>query len=197
MVQLRDHPYIWATWLPRLLTGDRSCEWAIWFKARYQGWTRQPKGFDQSQWLLDHTALLNQTKAEWEERGYVVYVEAQNSFRLRGRTATLAGRPDLIVDRDDDALIIDVKTGQEQPWHTVQLQIYQYALPNSAARALPTRQAGRRGRLSLPHRPRAPGRTVWSVHRPARRNHPPPRGIRSAEARPERPRVPLLRHHRR
>ena len=68
-----------------------------------------------SQWLLDHTALLNQTKAEWEERGYDVYTEAQNSFQLRGRTAILVGRPDLIVDRDDNASIIDVKTGQEQP----------------------------------------------------------------------------------
>ena len=36
----RDHPYIWATWLPRLLVGDNSCEWAIWFKAHYQKWTR-------------------------------------------------------------------------------------------------------------------------------------------------------------
>ena len=25
----RDFPYIWATWLPRLLTGENSCEWAI------------------------------------------------------------------------------------------------------------------------------------------------------------------------
>ncbi len=135
MPQQREHPYIWATWLPRLLTGERSCEWAIWFKAHYQHWNRQPRDFDQSQWLLDHTALLNQTKAEWQERGCDVYVEAQNSFQLRGRTATLAGRPDLIVDRGNDALIIDVKTGQEQPWHTVQLQIYQYALP----KALPER----------------------------------------------------------
>ena len=23
------HPYIWATWLPRLLTGENSCEWAV------------------------------------------------------------------------------------------------------------------------------------------------------------------------
>ena len=135
MVQLRDHPYIWATWLPRLLTGENSCEWAIWFKAHYQRWARQPRDFDQSQWLLDHTALLHQQKAEWEEHGYDVYIEAQNSFQLRGRTATLAGRPDLIVNRGDDALIIDVKTGQEQPWHAVQLQIYQYALP----KALPER----------------------------------------------------------
>ena len=39
----------------------------------------------------------------------------------------------LIVARGDDALIIDVKTGREQPWHAVQVMIYQYAIP----RALP------------------------------------------------------------
>ena len=45
----------------------------------------------------------------------------------------MAGRPDLIVVRGDDALIIDVKRGREQPWHAVQIMIYQYAIP----RALP------------------------------------------------------------
>ena len=36
----------------------------------------------------------------------------------------------MVVDRDD-ALIIDVKTGREQPWHAVQVIIYQYALPKA------------------------------------------------------------------
>ena len=134
MAQRREHPYIWATWLPRLLTGENSCEWAVWFKAHHQGWTRQPSQFDQTQWLLDHTALLNEQKAQWEASGHAVRVERQNSFQLRGGTATLAGRPDLIVDRGDDALIIDVKSCQEQPWHTIQVMIYQYALPKASAR---------------------------------------------------------------
>ena len=128
----RENPYIWTTWLPRLLTGENSCEWAVWFKAHHQGWTRQPSQFDQTQWLLDHTDLLNEQKAQWEANGHEARVERQNSFQLRGRTATLAGQPDLIVDRGNDALIIDVKSGQEQPWHTVQLMIYQYALPKAS-----------------------------------------------------------------
>ena len=41
----REFPYIWATWLPRLLVGDRSCEWAVWFKAHYQDFERQPSDF--------------------------------------------------------------------------------------------------------------------------------------------------------
>ena len=138
----RAHPYIWVTWLPRLLTGDNSCEWGAWFKSHYQDWTRQPSNFDQAQWLLDHTALLNQHKAQWEATGHDVYVEHQNSFRLRGHTATLAGRPDLIIPRGDDALIIDVKTGREQPWHIVQVMIYQWALPKALPQYKHARLAG-------------------------------------------------------
>ena len=129
----RQLPYIWATWLPRLLTGENSCEWASWFKAHYQDWTRIPSDFNQAEWLLKHTALLNEQKAQWEDSGYDVYVKGQNSFRLRGKAATLAGRPDLTVVNGDNTLIVDVKTGREQPWHAVQVMIYIYALP----RALP------------------------------------------------------------
>lgn len=32
---------------------------------------------------------------------------------------------------DRDATVIDVKIGQERPWHRVQVMIYQYALPLS------------------------------------------------------------------
>ena len=112
MPQRRDHPYIWTTWLPRLLTGENSCEWSVWFKAHYQDWTRRPSDFDQTEWLMRHTALLNDQKAHWAGSNRNVYVEGQNAFRLRGKTATLAGRPDLVVLDDHDATIIDVKIGR-------------------------------------------------------------------------------------
>ena len=76
----RDFPYIWATWLPRLLTGENACEWAVWFKAHYQEWDRVPSDFDQSKWLMDHTALLNERGANWDVGGFEVDVERQNSF---------------------------------------------------------------------------------------------------------------------
>ena len=97
MATPREYPYIWATWLPRLLTGENSCEWAVWFKAHHQDWTRTPSEFNQAEWMLNRTSLLNEQKTQWEARGQHVYVEGQNSFRLRGQSATLAGRPDLIV----------------------------------------------------------------------------------------------------
>ena len=125
----REHPYIWATWLPPLLTGERSCEWAVWFKAHHQGWARQPSDFNQAEWLANHTTLLNEQRDRWLQRGYEVRVEYQNAFRLRGHTATLAGKPDLLVLSGNHVLITDVKTGQERPWHRYQLMIYMYALP--------------------------------------------------------------------
>ena len=131
MAQRRDFPYIWATWLPRLLTGENSCEWAIWFKAHYQDWDRVPSDFDQAEWLRRHTTLLNEQRDLWLERGYDVRVENQNGFRLRGETATLAGKPDLIAVRGDRALIIEVKTGREQPWHRLQILTYLYAVPRT------------------------------------------------------------------
>ena len=127
----RETPYIWAAWLPRLLTGENSCEWAVWFKAHHWNWTRTPSGFNQAEWLLNHTALLNKRKAEWELSHYSVAIEGQNSFQLRGRSATLAGKPDLITQRDGQAVIVDVKTGQDSPSHVVQVMIYLYAIPRA------------------------------------------------------------------
>ena len=64
---------------------------------------------------MRHTALLNEQKTQWESGNRTVFVEGQNTFRLRGKSATLAGRPDLVVLDDRDATIIDVKTGRERP----------------------------------------------------------------------------------
>ena len=131
MTQHREHPCTWATWLPRLLTGENSCEWAVWFKAHYQDWTRTPSEFNQAEWMLNHTALLNKRKANWHHGDFDVNIEGQNSFELQGRSATLAGQPDLITQRDGPAVIVDVKTGEDSASHVVQVMIYLYAIPRA------------------------------------------------------------------
>ena len=134
MAQVRKTgPYIWVTWLTKLLAGEASCEWAAWFRAQHESWSwsKAPSDFNQSQWLMDHTALLNQRRDEWERQGYTVFTEGQNGFNLRGNTATLGGKPDLIARKRDDATIIDVKTGRPSPAHSIQVMLYQYAIPRS------------------------------------------------------------------
>ena len=154
----RQHPYIWATWLPRLLTGDNSCEWSVWFKAHYQDWAKQPSDFNQAQWMLNHTALLNERRANWEVGGYSVEVEGQNSFQLRGRSATLSGKPDLIARREDDVAFVDAKAGHESPSHAVQLMIYLYAVPKALEKY---RNARLRGQVTYgDHTVRIPAEAV-------------------------------------
>ena len=137
MVNLRSNgPYVWTTWLPRLLSGDSSCEWAGWFKARHDGstWAKRLSGFDQTRWLLNHTALMGEQRREWEDRGYTVLTEGQNSFNLRGKIAVLAGKPDLVARKGDEVVVIDAKTGKPGPAHAIQVMIYQYALPKALER---------------------------------------------------------------
>ena len=106
MAQLRANgPYIWVTWLPRLLTGGSSCEWESWFKAQHysDSWTRMPSDFDLSKWLTTHTALLNESRGTWERKGCSVLTETQNHFNLRGNSAVLAGKPDLVARKSHEA----------------------------------------------------------------------------------------------
>lgn len=131
MARTREHPYIWATWLARLLAGEAHCERAGWFGARYRDWTKPPGDFDQAKWMPDHTALSNEARESRESLGYEVFTENQNSFTLRGATATFAGKPDLIAVKGNDLVVIDAKTGRPSPHHAVQVMIYQYAVPRA------------------------------------------------------------------
>ena len=78
--------------------------------------------------MLDHTDLVNRARGSRQALGYEVYTENQNSFRLRGKNATLPGKPDLIAVKRNGAVIIDAKTGWPSPHHTVQVMVYQYAV---------------------------------------------------------------------
>ena len=131
MARPRESPYIWATWIARLLAGENHCEWAGWFRANHQDWTKPPSDFNSTQWMLDHTELVTKARESREALGYEVFTENQNSFRLRGKYATLAGKPDLIAVKGSDAVIIDAKTGRPSPHHTVQVMTYMYAVPKA------------------------------------------------------------------
>lgn len=100
MLELRSGgPYIWITWLIRLLTGESSCEWAYWFRAQHDGrsWKKAPSTFQQAGWQMEHTALLNTCRDHLEDQGYEVRTESQNSFVLKGKSAAIGGKPDLIA----------------------------------------------------------------------------------------------------
>ncbi|MCL0099877.1 PD-(D/E)XK nuclease family protein [Dehalococcoidia bacterium] len=133
MAQKRDIPYLWVTWLTKLLVGENSCEWAAWFRANHESWSyeKTPSTFDATEWQLQHTELLNKIRNQIETDGDTVFTENQNSFHLRGRTAVLGGKPDLVTVSGTTGTIFDAKTGQPSPSHHVQVMIYMYALPKA------------------------------------------------------------------
>ena len=94
-------------------------------------WEKPPSDFDTTAWMLEHTALVNKERESLEGTGYVVHTENQNLFRLRGTTATIAGKPDPIGEKTNEILISDAKTGHRSPSHRAQVQIYQYAVPKA------------------------------------------------------------------
>ena len=127
----KDGPYIWVTWLNKLITGDQSCEWAYWFRTQFDSnsWTRAERVGNLARWQVGHTDLLNRKARELSEEGYTVTREAQNHFTIKGDLATLAGKPDLVARQGDLVRIIDVKAGQPRAADQVQVMLYMYLLP--------------------------------------------------------------------
>ena len=126
----RDFPYLYVTWLAPLLSGDRSCEWSVWFKAHYEKYAKVARDFDSARWNREHTALLERKRSDLEGQGRTVYVEDQNKFNLRGSVATLGGKADLVAD----ATVYDTKTGRPKDSDILQVQIYMWALPRAIDR---------------------------------------------------------------
>jgi hypothetical protein len=79
---------------------------------------------------MAHTALLNKTRAELEAEGRAVFTENQNQFWMRGKAATISGKPDLIAI-GENPVICDVKTGQPKAADSAQVMLYMYAVPLS------------------------------------------------------------------
>ncbi len=95
----RKNPYIWVTWLPKLLSGDNSCDFSAWFRIHHLSgsWSKVRSNFNSARWNAEHTDLLRECADAYRARGYNVFIENQNHFRLQGQTALLSGKPDLIV----------------------------------------------------------------------------------------------------
>ena len=127
----RDSPYIWVTWLTKLMVGESFCEWATWFRAHHRKYEKVPDTFDSATWQMNHTELLNQVRARLEAEGRTVFTEHQNHFALRGTKATLGGKADLVAISGERGTVYDVKTGQPTASDHVQVMTYMYALPRA------------------------------------------------------------------
>jgi len=131
----RTNPYVYVTWLAKLMGGQDQCRWKYWFKANFQ--FKKPQDSPEKQAFLDgylakHSSLVNRRALDLEDEGYKVYVEGENSFTMAGSTGiTVGGRPDIIAVRDEEVLVVDCKSGEEKPSDKLQTLIYMYLVPFS------------------------------------------------------------------
>jgi CRISPR/Cas system-associated exonuclease Cas4 (RecB family) len=124
---------VFVTWLAKTLAGS-PCLYSPWFRAHYQYARFEEQASDLVGWNRQHTALMAAIQQELEEVGWTCTVEEENAFKLQGRTAVLAGKPDLIgrleayADHPARVLVVDGKTGQPRDSDIWQVLIYLWAL---------------------------------------------------------------------
>jgi CRISPR/Cas system-associated exonuclease Cas4 (RecB family) len=129
MTERRETPYVWVTWISRLLAGEAHCEWAAWFRAHHT-YEKRPATFDFAKWNAEHGQMVRERAVALAKEGFQVGIEEQNKLSLRGGSgATLGGKPDLIAVRERDVLVVDCKTGQTRGADYYQVLIYMLALP--------------------------------------------------------------------
>ena len=131
MKEERDAPYIWTTWITKLIVGESHCFWASWFKA-HNKYEKLPSDFDLSKWTAEHNDLVEERKNFYEGEGYHVYVEDQNSFRLTGENnITVSGKADLVALKGGEGIVEDCKTGNPRQSDQMQVMAYMLMLPLS------------------------------------------------------------------
>lgn len=131
MTEPRRHgrPFVWVTWLTGLLSGDKHCQWATWYRAHFRFAKRPDTSFDLAAWTTDHNALVYRRRTELEAERWTCTVEGQNDLKLAGKTALLSGKPDLIATRGIQVRVSDAKTGTPRASDFWQVLIYQLAIP--------------------------------------------------------------------
>lgn len=121
-------PYVWVTWINAILAGDAHCEYAPWFRAHFK-FDKQPRDTNLVAWQLEHTALLGRIVAQLKTDGWAVTLEHQNAFKLTGKSAILAGKPDIIARKGERVRVLDAKTGQPALKDWIQVAIYLIVIP--------------------------------------------------------------------
>jgi len=134
MAEKRDKPYIYITWLSKLIAGESQCEWASWFKAHFKSEKSSSTQFNLVKWTINHNNLLHKRRDQLEKLGYVVMIEDQNSFRVSvsGTDIIVSGKADVVGFPKgifDKGIIDDCKTGRAKNSDLVQVMLYLMFLP--------------------------------------------------------------------
>jgi len=86
----RSNPFIWVSWLSKLMAGEKQCQWASWFRSHYV-WEKVPSGLDLAKWTADHAQLLRARKAALEAQGFFPTFSRSPAFCISYRNHNILG----------------------------------------------------------------------------------------------------------
>ena len=134
MTMRKKRPSTHASDLARLLSGDNSCLFSVWFRSWHRDYETTGDGSDQADWNARRSSLVRETAARLEQRGDDVYLELRNGFEATGSRsgARIVGRPDIIVRHADGSVTVyDVRSGEPGVADEALMKLYMYLLPRS------------------------------------------------------------------
>ncbi len=110
------------------MAGEHQCHYSGWFRSHFS-FKAQKRDHNLDAWTAEHTAMVHDCASDFRAEGYEVYLEGQNSIRVRGSGgAVLVGKPDIVAVQDDTAVIVECKTGQPKTGDSIQVRLYMYLL---------------------------------------------------------------------
>lgn len=139
MAQVKDNsprrrPYVYVTWITKLLAGENKCWWAAWFKVNHN-YEKTPDDKDREaffrEWTEKHDAIVNAHAEALKAQGFAVKLEKDAAFIAQGASADVSGKPDLVALKDGTAVVIDGKSGRRRQSDHWQVLIYLLLLPLS------------------------------------------------------------------
>ena len=135
MTRRRDRSSTHVSSLARLLAGDNSCLFSVWFRSWHRDYRTTGDGSEQADWSARRSSLARETAARLEQRGDDVYPAIRNGFEATGSRSgarIFSGRPDIIVRRADGSVTVyDVMGGEPVAADEALMKLYMYLLPRS------------------------------------------------------------------
>lgn len=124
-------PEFWVTSLAKALSGDMPCHLSPWLSAHYKLKKRKKSDEDEAKlatWKADHSALLTSYTDKMRVEGFRCTVEQY--FKVQGVLANVAGKCDLIIQKQDvRPCIVDTKTGEGRDSDLLQVMIEMILIP--------------------------------------------------------------------
>jgi len=128
MANQRESPFIWVSWLSKVMAGEVSCHWQTWFQTHNQLTEKQPSDFNLANWKIKHTKLLTELKEKLIEEKMSPLIEREIRYQIPESNTTIKGKIDCKIEKDDEIIVYDCKTGNERTSDQTQVMIYMYLL---------------------------------------------------------------------